>query len=229
MDRNQRGTLQGWPLTGVATAAIGVCVIVILATAVDPVDGLRRAIRVTARTSLGLFLLAFTAAALWQLWPGAWTRWQRQNRRYLGVAFAASHFMHLGVILALGQVAPAAHRIDQSHHVDPGWPGLRVHRGDGADVLRSHDADARSSRLEDPAHHRFVLCVAGLRQQLCWTSRDVAGVHRPRRARHLGSGLADRGCDGALARGCKEPGLAVTRAASRYSPSFPLEPGHSDS
>ena len=51
-------------------------------------------------------LLAFTAAALWQLFPNPFTRWQRQNRRYLGVSFALSHFVHLGAILALGVVAP---------------------------------------------------------------------------------------------------------------------------
>src|ERR1044072_8799276 len=27
--------------------------------------------------------------------------WQRRNRRYLGVSFAVSHFIHLGAILAL--------------------------------------------------------------------------------------------------------------------------------
>ena len=33
--------------------------------------------------------------------PSDATRWQRRNRRYLGVSFAVSHFIHLGVILAL--------------------------------------------------------------------------------------------------------------------------------
>lgn len=108
MSANRNSALQGWPLMGVVALAIALWVAIILATTASPVDGLRQAIRVTARTSLALFLLAFTAAAMWQFWPGAWTRWQRQNRRYLGVAFAASHFLHLGVILALGQVAPAA-------------------------------------------------------------------------------------------------------------------------
>jgi len=41
----------------------------------------------TARTSLLFFCLAFSAAALARLWPNAWTRWQRRNRRYLGVTF----------------------------------------------------------------------------------------------------------------------------------------------
>ena len=48
-----------------------------------------------------LFVLAFTASSLVELMPSKATRWQRRNRRYLGVSFAVSHFIHLGVILAL--------------------------------------------------------------------------------------------------------------------------------
>ncbi len=58
------------------------------------VDGVRMVIRFTARTSLVLFCLAFSAAALARLWPNASTRWLRRNRRYLGVSFAASHAIH---------------------------------------------------------------------------------------------------------------------------------------
>ena len=36
-----------------------------------------------------------------ELLPSDATRWQRRNRRYLGVSFAVSHFIHPGVILAL--------------------------------------------------------------------------------------------------------------------------------
>jgi hypothetical protein len=73
----------------------------------EPVDQVRGVIRITARTSVALFLLAFTASSLWQLWPNAWTRWQRQNRRYLGVSFAASHGIHLAALVALYRIAPA--------------------------------------------------------------------------------------------------------------------------
>jgi len=65
------------------------------------IEGIRLVIRATARTSLLLFVLAFTASALVELAPGGITRWQRRNRRYLGVSFAASHFIHLAAILAL--------------------------------------------------------------------------------------------------------------------------------
>jgi len=73
------------------------------------VDGVRMVIRFTARTSLLLFCLAFSAAALARLWPNASTRWLRRNRRYLGVSFAASHAIHLGAIAAYAVMDPAGY------------------------------------------------------------------------------------------------------------------------
>jgi methionine sulfoxide reductase heme-binding subunit len=67
----------------------------------------RMVVRFTARTSLLFFCLAFSAAALAQLRPNAWTRWQRRNRRYLGVTFAASHALHAIAIIAFATMDPA--------------------------------------------------------------------------------------------------------------------------
>lgn len=65
------------------------------------VEGVRLAIRATARTSLALFLVAFTASALVRLWPGTTTRWLMRNRRWFGLGFAFSHLVHAGVIFLL--------------------------------------------------------------------------------------------------------------------------------
>ena len=70
---------------------------------------MRMVIRFTARTSLVLFCLAFSAAALARLWPNAWTRWLRRNRRYLGVSFAASHAIHAVAIAAFAVMDPAGY------------------------------------------------------------------------------------------------------------------------
>jgi methionine sulfoxide reductase heme-binding subunit len=70
------------------------------------VDGVRMVIRFTARTSLLLFCLAFSASALARLWPNVWTRWQRRNRRQLGVTFAASHGLHAIAIMAFASMDP---------------------------------------------------------------------------------------------------------------------------
>jgi len=66
-------------------------------------------IRFTARTSLVLFCLAFSAAALARLWPNTSTRWLRRNRRYLGVSFATSHAIHLVAIAAFAVMDPAGY------------------------------------------------------------------------------------------------------------------------
>jgi methionine sulfoxide reductase heme-binding subunit len=107
MQGKSRGFLNGWPFTGVASLAVLAAVLVTIAVTADPAEAAHRVIRLTARTSVTLFLLAFTASALWRFWPNAWTRWQRQNRRYLGVSFATSHALHLLAILWLRQIAPA--------------------------------------------------------------------------------------------------------------------------
>jgi methionine sulfoxide reductase heme-binding subunit len=64
-------------------------------------DGIRLAIRTTARTSLVLFALAFSASAVHTLAPAPVSRWLLQNRRYLGLTFAFSHALHLAVIFML--------------------------------------------------------------------------------------------------------------------------------
>lgn len=94
----------GWRLVGVLSFLVAAMTAGLIISHGGDVDGMRVAIRATARTSLVLFVMAFTASALAELLPSAATRWQRRNRRYLGVSFAVSHFIHLGVILALASV-----------------------------------------------------------------------------------------------------------------------------
>lgn len=93
--------MNGWRLTGLLSLLLAAMALWFVAGHGGDADGLRLAIRATARTSLILFILAFTASAMVELAPGALARWQRSNRRYLGVSFAVSHFIHLAAILAL--------------------------------------------------------------------------------------------------------------------------------
>lgn len=93
--------MNGWRLTGWLSLALAAMSLGFVVAHGGDVEGLRLAIRATARTSLVLFALAFTASAMIELAPGGFTRWQRRNRRYLGVSFAVSHFIHLAAILAL--------------------------------------------------------------------------------------------------------------------------------
>ncbi len=98
---------EGWRLFAVLTLTLIGLSVWIAAMRQFEVEGIRMVIRFTARTSLLLFCLAFGAAALARLWPNAWTRWQRRNRRYLGVSFAASHGLHAVAIAAFAAVDPS--------------------------------------------------------------------------------------------------------------------------
>jgi hypothetical protein len=93
--------MNGWRLTGVLSLLLAAMSLYFLSVVGWDADGIRLVIRATARTSLVLFVLAFTASAMVELLPSDATRWQRRNRRYLGVSFAVSHFIHLGAIVSL--------------------------------------------------------------------------------------------------------------------------------
>jgi methionine sulfoxide reductase heme-binding subunit len=94
----------GWRLTGlIGTAVLSASALAVWAS-FDSIEGVRLAIRLTARTSLVLFLLAFTASALSHLYPMPLTRWLRANRRYIGVSFAVSHLVHAIAIIALARL-----------------------------------------------------------------------------------------------------------------------------
>jgi DMSO/TMAO reductase YedYZ heme-binding membrane subunit len=98
---------EGWRLFALLTLILTALSLAVAGLGGSEVDGARMAIRFTARTSLLFFCLAFSASALARLWPNAWTRWQRRNRRYLGVTFAGSHALHAIAIIAFAVLDPA--------------------------------------------------------------------------------------------------------------------------
>jgi sulfoxide reductase heme-binding subunit YedZ len=103
----QKNWFEGWRLFAALTLTLIALCIWIAGMRQFEVDGVRMVIRFTARTSLMLFCLAFSAGALARLWPNAWTKWQRRNRRYLGVSFAASHGLHAVAIAVFASMDPA--------------------------------------------------------------------------------------------------------------------------
>jgi methionine sulfoxide reductase heme-binding subunit len=106
MDERSKHAWEGWSIVGAVAIALILVVTMEAMMASAPVDGVRGIIRATARSSFVLFALAFTASPVCYFWPNPWTRWQLRNRRYLGVSFALSHFVHLLAIFALGHLAP---------------------------------------------------------------------------------------------------------------------------
>lgn len=109
MSENRQNWFEGWRLFAVLALTLVALSLWISGMRQFEVDGVRMAIRFTARTSLLFFCLAFGAAALARLWPNAWTRWQRRNRRTLGVTFAASHAIHAVAILCFAVMDPAGY------------------------------------------------------------------------------------------------------------------------
>jgi sulfoxide reductase heme-binding subunit YedZ len=106
MSANRQNWFEGWRLFAVLALTLVALSLWIAGMRHFEVDGVRMVIRFTARTSLLFFCLAFGAAALARLWPNAWTRWQRRNRRYLGVTFAASHAIHAIAIVCFAVMDP---------------------------------------------------------------------------------------------------------------------------
>ncbi|MBR0774150.1 hypothetical protein JQ625_04835 [Bradyrhizobium diazoefficiens] len=98
---------EGWRLLAVLTLCLIALSLWIASMRQFEVEGVRMVIRFTARSSLTLFCLAFSATALARLWPNAWTRWQQRNRRYLGLSFAASHAIHAMAIVIFARMDPA--------------------------------------------------------------------------------------------------------------------------
>jgi methionine sulfoxide reductase heme-binding subunit len=98
---------EGWRLFALLMLALSALSLGLADISGFGVDGVRMVIRFTAKTSLLFFCLAFSASALWRLWPNGWTHWQRRNRRYLGVTFAGSHGLHAIAVAAFAALDPA--------------------------------------------------------------------------------------------------------------------------
>lgn len=95
---------EGWSLFGLLCLLILVMTALILALNPDVIEGLRSAIRATARTSFALFLAAFTASAFAVLIPSPFSRTLVRERRFIGLAFAFSHLLHAILIYKYGQL-----------------------------------------------------------------------------------------------------------------------------
>ena len=61
----------------------------------------RISIRWTARISAIYFSLAFVASALHSIVQKSWSWWLLMNRKFIGIAFAMTHLLHLGVLVIL--------------------------------------------------------------------------------------------------------------------------------
>jgi len=147
---------EGWRLLAVLTLSLIALSFWIASMRQFEVEGVRMVIRFTARSSLLLFCLAFSAAALARLWPNAWTRWQRRNRRYLGLSFAASHAIHAVAIVAFAKMDPVGFALATS-------PASYIFGGIGYAVIIAMSATSfdRTAALMGPRAWRALHLVGG--------------------------------------------------------------------
>ncbi|POG11255.1 hypothetical protein BGP84_16490 [Pseudomonas putida] len=96
----------GWKLFAALAALTLLMTAAVLLNYPPGADGLRSAIRATARSSFALFLLAFLASTLVTFLPGSGSRRVLRERRYLGLAFAFSHTVHGLLIYRYAQQFP---------------------------------------------------------------------------------------------------------------------------
>ena len=107
-------TLQGWRITTLVTFLIVVGLMVNFGLAGWNAPAITHAIDATGRSSLILFAIAFTASSVESLWPSSLSRWSLRNRRWIGLSFASSHFIHLGLIISMTVFFPDPFVRDQS-------------------------------------------------------------------------------------------------------------------
>ena len=93
--------MQGWKLS--VFISIGLLALTTLQLGIwgNGEDGVRVVVRSSARSSVLLFALAFSASALRSLWHGNLSKWLLANRRYVGVSYAVSHALHAAALAAL--------------------------------------------------------------------------------------------------------------------------------
>lgn len=98
MDKATRGWLEGPRIVG--AVIVGLALMTTLGTSTAGVgrEGALWLTVATARTSLLLFLLTFSASAINGLFSGLLSgrpgKWLLRNRRFLGLSFTASHLLH---------------------------------------------------------------------------------------------------------------------------------------
>lgn len=106
--------LQGWAITGSVVVLVIVFLAIHFAVSGWSAASITSGIDATGRSSLILFSIAFIASSLHRLWTTPLTTWALQNRRWIGLSFAGSHFIHLSLILAISLGFPEPFLSEQS-------------------------------------------------------------------------------------------------------------------
>lgn len=102
MTSNQRN----WLTLTVAFATVSAAALAYLGFAGSNDETIRLLLRLSARVAFLIYLLAFIARPLQQLYATSFSRGLLRNRRQVGIAFAGVHTAHLGLIFYRAQQNP---------------------------------------------------------------------------------------------------------------------------
>jgi len=116
-----------WKLFGALCALIVLTTAISYAIAPAPVQSLQYSVRATARSSFVVFLAAFTASSMAKLIPATLTRFLLRERRYIGLSFAFSHFLHAVLLILYVRIAPEAFWVGRTPASNiPGFVGYAL-------------------------------------------------------------------------------------------------------
>lgn len=104
---NKQETVRGiwrWQLVRTIMGLSGLLFIAFLLLCGLTEDGIRCCIAWSAKISINLFCMAFSASAVHRLLQNSFSYWWFFNRKYFGISFALMHLLHLGFLFILQQV-----------------------------------------------------------------------------------------------------------------------------
>jgi DMSO/TMAO reductase YedYZ heme-binding membrane subunit len=168
------GLIGGWKLLRLTTALLVAATIIIVWTMGANAETARALIRLTGRTSLVFFCLAFGAAALARVMPGPLTAWLAANRRYLGLSFVVSHLIHAAALIAFA-------RLDATQFAAATNPAMFIGGGLGYlfVLLMGATSFDRTAALLGPRRWRLLHLVGGYYLSLIFVQAEAKRAADP--------------------------------------------------
>jgi hypothetical protein len=175
------GLIGGWKLLGLTSALLVAATLIIVWTMGANTETARALVRLTGRTSLVFFCLAFGAASLARVMPGPLTAWLAANRRYLGLSFVVSHLIHAGALIAFA-------RLDQAQFATATNPAMFIGGGLGYAFVLLMGATSfdRTAALLGPRRWRLLHLVGGYYLSLVFLQAEAKRAADPGHWPYLG-------------------------------------------
>ncbi|MBI1227983.1 MAG: hypothetical protein GC192_22315 [Bacteroidetes bacterium] len=90
-----------WRIVQLTVGLSLLCFVIFYAIGGFTEESTRQCIRFSAKSSLILFSMAFSASAVQALFRNSFTFWWRMNRKFFGISFAIIHLLHLAFLVLL--------------------------------------------------------------------------------------------------------------------------------